>query len=84
MAKKRITFSLPDVHLELLNQLAVATNKIPGDVAKEIVMETLGSMQELFKDTGTTDQAMRRMFKLAMVKMIDVIDEVDPTNKVSQ
>lgn len=84
MVRKRITFSLPDDQLELLNQLAVATNKAPGEVAKDIVMETLGSMQEMFKDTDTNDQAMRRMFKVAMVKMIDAIDEVDPINKVSQ
>jgi hypothetical protein len=73
--KKRITFTLPDDKLELLEQLAVSTDKAPGAVAKDIIMETLGSMQEMFKDTATNDQAMRKMFKLAMVKMIDAIDE---------
>lgn len=78
---KRITLTLPPDELEVLERISTAMGKAPGKVAKEIVMETLGSIIEMFgiKDgttTYTSNQALKRMYQIAFNKMLSSLDEL--------
>lgn len=80
----RITMSLSDNEMQILTQIAESMNKRPGDVAKQIVQETIESMFYIFTDTGeepNKDVATRRMFKMAFSQMLKAIEEIDDLKK---
>ena len=77
---KRITFTLSEEQDKVLKQVAESMNKRPGDVAKEIVQETLDSMFYIYTNEGKhvdSDVAMRRMFKIAFSKMLATLNDLD-------
>ena len=77
---KRITFTLTEDQDRVLKQIAESMNRRPGDVAKEIVQETLDSMFYIFTSDGKhvdSEVATRRMFKMAFTKMLSTLDDMD-------
>lgn len=74
---RRVTLTLTQEKYDLLVKIASTMDKLPGQLAREMVLETLDAMSVMFEGSSTTDQAMRKMFKMAMSKMIDAIDEVE-------
>lgn len=77
---KRITFTLSEEQDKVLKQVAESMSKRPGDVAKEIVQETLDSMFYIYANEGKhvdPDVATRRMFKIAFSKMLATLNDLD-------
>ena len=82
MVSKRITMTLSDVHLELLERIAETMGIRAAEVAKSIVVETLDSMVMMFEsDKGqevvSNDVVLKRMFRMVLSKMIDAIEDLD-------
>jgi len=81
---RRVTLTLPQEKYELLESIAQSMDKHPGDVAREMVIEMLDGMIEMFglKDgnsTLTSEQSLRRMFKMAMSELLDATNKLEET-----
>lgn len=82
MKYKRVTMTFNEKHMMMLEKLSEAMNKRPGEVVKDIAIEVLDGMEYMFEvEAGsegvTSDIVLKRMFKLALTKMIDAIDDLD-------
>lgn len=82
----RVTMTLYGENLEILNKVAQVIGSTPGDVAKNIVIETLVGMKEMFgmedgEVSVSSDQAVLRMMRVAMAKMSDAIADVQELAK---
>jgi len=79
---RRVTLTLSEDGFELLSQIAKSMDKLPGEVAREMVEEMMDGLVEMFgvkdgKSTLTPDQSLRRMFKKAMGGIIDAMDQLE-------
>lgn len=73
----RITMTIPADKYELLQLVAESEYKRPGEVAKDIVLETLEQVQDLLKMSDkVTDKEkfMKMMYKTALIKIADTIN----------
>lgn len=84
MAKqaKRITFTLSPEHMAWIERIADAMGKRPGEVAREMVEETLAAMIEIFgvqdgEPNVSSERVLNRMYRLALAKMLEALDEVE-------
>lgn len=83
---RRVTMTLYGENLEVLNKVAEVIGSTPGEVAKNIVIETLTGMKEMFgmedgEITVSSNQAVFRMMRVAMAKMSDAIADVQELTK---
>lgn len=79
---KRITMTLNDVQFEMLERISETMHVRPAEVAKSIVIEALDSMVIMFESVQgqegvSSDVVLKRMFKMALSKMIDAIEDLD-------
>ena len=84
--EKRVTFTLTPEQKALLAKVAEALGKRQGDVAKEIVVDVLGAMQEIFgleegQATVSSDRALRRMYRISLGKLLEATEQMDTVNK---
>ena len=82
MKNKRITVGLNKQHTEMLERLAEAMEKRPGEVARDIIQETLDGMIFMFEADGAPegvsgDIVLKRMFKMALTNMLQAIEQLD-------
>lgn len=82
MKNKRITVGLNKQHMEMLERLADAMEKRPGEVARDILQEWLDGMMFIFEADGvpegaSSDIVLKRMFKLALTNMLLAMEQLD-------
>lgn len=76
----KIVFKLTKGHLSMLEKLGNAMSKSEHQVAKDLVVETLDGMRELFDNSDTSDQVLKKVFRMTMSNLLDALDE-DARNK---
>lgn len=88
MRKIRVSFGLPSELMDVLEKLAAASHKSPSLLARDIMSDTLIGMINMFQlEDGqlalSGDQAMNRMLRAALGKMLEAMNEVsnDPMAK---
>jgi hypothetical protein len=79
MARHRVTIGIGDEHYEWLSKLAGVSGQRVGDVARDMVIQILDGMQDMFKDIEgqTSESAKRKILRTGLNKMIDAMDDDD-------
>ena len=75
--RPRVTIELSEEYLKKLDKLAIAMKSSRAKLSKEILLEVLDSLDEVFKEGQTNDQAIRNMYRLSLTKMLQAIDETE-------
>lgn len=70
----RVTVTLRGERRQMIEQLAAASMKKPGDIVGDLVYEVLDSLMPVLQ-AGDTEQARRVLFKSALSKLVDLVDE---------
>lgn len=79
MSGTRITMTIQPKQYEILAQVAESMCRKPGDLAKEMVLEGIGFLEELISSISpndTTDRAMNKMFKQSLNKIVQTLDDM--------
>lgn len=72
--KARITITLRDKHLEVVNALAKSSNKKPGDIVAELIKEVLEGITPALEAENEA-QAMRAILRVGLNKLGTLLDE---------
>lgn len=77
MARHRVTIGISDEHYEWLSLLAGVSGQRVGDVVRDMVVQIVDGLQDMFKELeGQTSQsAKRKILRNGINKMIDALEE---------
>jgi len=80
MARHRLTIGVGDEHFTLLQEIGEVSSRRAGDVAKDMVVEILDGLLDMYKNCEghTTESARRKILRVGLNKMMDAL-EADET-----
>lgn len=78
---KRITMTITGKQLEILNLIAESMGLEAGDVARDIVKQTVDGIGEIFEGVSDSEFAVRRLYRMAFSKMNESFEELESLSK---
>lgn len=78
---KRITMTITGKQLEILRRIAEAVGRDPGDVARDIVNQTVDGISEIFDGAADSEFAVRKLYRMAFSKLQQSFEELEETSK---
>lgn len=78
---KRITMTVTGKQLEILNRIAESMGLEAGDVARDIVKQTVDGIGEIFEGVSDSEFAIRKLYRMAFSKMNESFEELESLSK---
>ena len=78
---KRITMTVTGKQLEILNRIAESMGLDAGDVARDIVKQTVDGIGEIFEGVSDSEFAIRKLYRMAFSKMNESFEELESLSK---